>query len=182
MTALLLIDFQKAFEDSSWGQRNNPEAEMRAKEMLEAWRASGQPVIHTQHTSVKPSSLFYKGSHRHQFIDELAPLSTETVFQKQVNSAFIGTKLKEHLENEGITAIVVAGLITPHCVSTSVRMAGNYGYETYVVADASAAFDREGIDGTHFTAEQVHKVELAILHEEFATVINSKEAIKLITN
>jgi nicotinamidase-related amidase len=52
-------------------------------------------------------------------------------------------------------------------------MAGNLGFETYVVSDATATFDRVGPDGTRHPAEEVHAISLANLHEEFATVIDT---------
>ena len=90
-----------------------------------------------------------------------------------MNSAFIGTSLKEKLDQKGITTLVLAGLITDHCVSTTARMAGNYGYHTYLVADGCATFDRTGFHGNQYKAEDIHEVELASLHGEFATVVES---------
>jgi nicotinamidase-related amidase len=94
-----------------------------------------------------------------------------------VNSAFIGTGLEARLRDAGITAAVFAGLTTNHCVSTSVRMSGNLGFETYVAADACATFDRVGHDGRRYPAALVHAVSLASLHGEFATVLDTAEVI-----
>ena len=92
------------------------------------------------------------------------------MFRKTVNSAFIGTALEAHLHREGIRSLVIAGLITDHCVSTTARMAGNLGFDVVVVADATATFERTGPDGVHHTAEQMHRSALASLHGEFAQV------------
>jgi nicotinamidase-related amidase len=54
-------------------------------------------------------------------------------------------------------------------------MADNHGFEVYVVADATAAFDRT-LDDEHFDAPVVHRTALAHLSDEFATVIPAEKA------
>lgn len=105
----------------------------------------------------------------------VGPAPGKLVVEKRVNSAFIGTDLQERLRTDVIRTLVIAGLTTDHCVSTTARMAGNLGFETYVVSDATATFDRIGSDGERFAAGQVHAVSLSSLHGEFATVADSGE-------
>ena len=107
----------------------------------------------------------------------MQPLGDEPVITKQVNSAFIGTDLERRLHDQGITQVVIVGLTTIHCVSTTARMAGNLGFETVVISDATAAFDRTGTDGQQFPAQLVHDVALAELHGEFATVIDTDRVL-----
>ena len=64
---------------------------------------------------------------RHAFKVEALPRADESVFRKHVNSAFIGTDLEAHLRAHGIETLVVVGLTTDHCVSTTVRMAAGSG-------------------------------------------------------
>ena len=59
-------------------------------------------------------------------------------------------------------------------------MAGNYGYNTYLISDATATFDKVGINGEKYDAEQIHQISLASLKDEFATVLTSKEIIRLL--
>ena len=61
------------------------------------------------------------------------PMNNEPVIKKNVNSAFIGTSLQEQIDKAGVTHLVIVGLTKDHCVSTTTRMAGNLGYETYLV-------------------------------------------------
>ena len=175
--ALLLIDVQQGFDAPGWGARNNPEAELNIVRLLEAWRKAGWPILHVQHISVEPGSVLGAGEPGAELKPEAVPAAGEPLFQKHVNSAFIGTDLEAYLRERGITALVIVGLTTNHCVSTTARMAGNLGFDTYVVDDATATFDRVGHDGRRYNAEEVHAISLASLHGEFATVVGTKEAL-----
>lgn len=176
-TALLLIDIQQAFDDPVWGTRNNPNAEQQVATLLAAWRSAGAPVIHVQHMSTTPGSTLRPGSPGNAFKPEAAPRDSERVFQKNVNSAFIGTQLEDHLRRERITALVIAGITTDHCVSTTARMGANLGFEVAVVSDATATFERTGPDGRNFTAEHMHDAALASLHGEFARVLCTQDLV-----
>lgn len=175
--ALIVIDVQQAFNHPSWGQRNNPAAETNIAAVLAAWRASERPLFHIQHRSQRPGSLFHPDGPGFAFKPEARPLAGEPVIYKNVNSAFIGTDLEQRLRDAGIGTVVVMGITTDHCVSTTTRMAGNFGFDTYLVSDATCTFERTGPDGRHYTAEQMHDTALASLHGEFATVITTADAI-----
>ena len=175
--ALVVIDVQKGFDDPKWGERNNPQAEANIAKLLEVWRHSGRPVIHVQHCSKEVGSPFRSDSPGNAIKESAKPAKGELVIQKSVNSAFIGTNLKFLLRKQGITGLVLVGLTTDHCVSSSARMAGNLGFTTFVVSDATATFDRSGPNGRRYRAEDVHDVNLASLHEEFATVIDTQGLI-----
>lgn len=108
---------------------------------------------------------------------EAEPLSTELLIYKAVNSSFIGTHLEMHLRSAKDAPLVICGLTTDHCVSTTTRMAGNLGFKTYLVSDGTATFERKGPDGKLYTAEQIHDTALASLHEEFATVVDTQSVL-----
>ena len=172
--ALISIDVQQAFDDPAWGQRNNPDAERHIAALLAAWRDSRRPVFHIQHRSASVSGRFQPGTPGYAHKLEAAPLPGEPVIVKSVNSAFIGTDLEDRLRAAGIDTLVIVGLTTDHCVSTTTRMAGNLGFATYIVADATATFERTGPDGRHFSAELMHDAALASLHGEFATAVETE--------
>jgi nicotinamidase-related amidase len=159
------------------GKRNNPDAEKRIGELLGAWRAAGMPVIHVQHDSVEPESELRPDRPGNAVKEEARPIDGEPVFRKNVNSAFIGTKLESYLRLSGIENLILVGLTTEHCVSTSARMAANLGFNVTIVADATAAFEKKGYDGSHYSADEVHNVELAGLNREFATIRKSKDIL-----
>lgn len=171
--ALIVIDVQQAFTDPSWGQRNNADAEATIAGLLTHWRQTSRPVIHVHHHSSHPEGLFHPLKTGSQVKPEAAPLDGEPVIIKNVNSSFIGTDLEQRLRADGITTLVIVGITTDHCVSTTARMAGNLGFTTYVVADATATFERRGPDGRSYSADQMHDTALASLHGEFATVVVS---------
>ena len=101
------------------------------------------------------------------------PVEGERLYWKSVNSAFIGTSLEDDLRQAGIGTLVVVGLTTNHCVSTAVRMAGNLGFEMFIVSNATATFDRAGLDGRIRPAAEIHAAALSDLAEEFATVVDT---------
>jgi nicotinamidase-related amidase len=171
---LIIIDVQKGFDHPKWGSRNNPDAEQRIAALLAAWRNTRRPIFHVQHLSRLEDSPLHPQNPGCQIKELVRPGENEPVFQKSVNSAFIGSSLEDSLRKSGIQTVVIVGLTTPHCISTSARMAGNLGFDVYLPSDAIAAFDIVGPDGTRHLANEVHKVSLATLHGEFATVVDSK--------
>jgi nicotinamidase-related amidase len=173
LPTLLVIDVQRAFDDPAWEERNNPDAETRVRGLLAAWRAAGAPVIHVRHESISPDGLFRRDTAAFEFKPEAEPLPGEPVVEKRANSAFIGTDLEERLRAAGAEKVVVAGLTTDHCCSSTARMAGDLGFETWFVADATATHARGGFD-----AETIHQTALASLDREFAEVMTTAEAIE----
>jgi len=99
------------------------------------------------------------------------------VIVKRVNSAFIGTDLERRLRDAGITTVVICGATTNHCVETSTRMAGNLGFDTRLVRDATWTFDRTGPDGDVHSAEAIHAMTLSNLNGEFARIVTASEAM-----
>ena len=167
---LLLIDIQVGFNDPVWGKRNNPLFEQNIARLLEDWRRLSRPIIHVQHHSTETLSPLRPNQSGVGFMEVAKPWSSEPVITKAVNSAFIGTNLEANLRELGAHTVVVAGLTTDHCVSTSVRMAKNLGFEVIVAEDATATFDRRLPDGTMYESELVHRVSLASLNREFADI------------
>lgn len=175
--ALLIIDVQQGFNSSRWGERTNLNAESNIVRLLAAWRTAGSPIIHVQHLSTSPDSPLHADRPGSALKPEVAPRDGEPLIQKRVNSAFIGTDLEAHMREQEINALVIVGLTTNHCVSTTARMAGNLGFETVVVEDATAAFEQEGHDGHRYPAEEVQAISLTNLHGEFATVRSTEDVL-----
>lgn len=175
--ALITIDVQKGFQDPYWGRRNNPHFERNIQKLLSSWRARGLPLIHVQHLSIEENSPLRPDRPGVDFMDCGLPKEGERIITKSVNSAFIGTELERVLRKEELNLLILAGLTSDHCVSTTARMARNLGFEVVISFDATATFDRLAYDGSLFAAETVHQVSLASLHGEFATVQTTETII-----
>ncbi|HEX2831819.1 MAG TPA: cysteine hydrolase family protein [Thermoanaerobaculia bacterium] len=177
--ALVLIDVQRAIDDPSWGRdRNNPDAERNMRRLLEQWRADAWPIFHIRHASTEPESTYRRDRPGFAFKEEVLPLAGERVLEKQTNSAFIGTTLETELRAAAITRVVIAGVITNNSVEATVRMCGNLGFETVVVADATATFGRFDYDGHWRTAQEVHALSLANMNGEYATVLTTAQLLR----
>ena len=178
--ALVIIDVQKGLADMSPGSRNNPDAEVNIAALLGAWREQSRPIIHIRHCSVEPDSPLRPELPGNAYKDEVQPLPGEKEFTKTVNSAFIGTGLEQYLRHANISNLVIVGLTTDHCVSSSTRMASDLGFDVTLVTDATAAFERNGYDGVHYSAEDIHRVNLVSLDGEFCVLRSTAEVLATI--
>lgn len=105
-------------------------------------------------------------------------MQNEKTFEKTVNSAFIGTRLEQRLKENKIASVVIVGLTTDHCISTSVRMSANLGFETTLIEDATATFDKVDRKGRLFTANEIQAVTIASLDGEFAKIRTTAELLQ----
>ena len=90
LEALIIIDMQKGFFKNILGKRNNLQAENNILRILENFRKENKEIIHIQHLSTDEKGILFTNEDR-KFLKSLEPLPNETIFQKYVNSAFIGT-------------------------------------------------------------------------------------------
>ena len=176
--ALLIVDMQVGMSWPSSGVRNNAGAEIVIAGLLAAWRAQNAPIVHIRHMSRTPGSPFWPGQPGVEFQPALRPLDSEHVVEKNVPDAFVNTGLERWLHARGITSVVIVGVSTNNSVESTARTAGNLGFKTLVVSDATFAFAKTDFDGKARTAEEVHAMALANLHGEYATVVASAEALR----
>jgi nicotinamidase-related amidase len=182
--ALIIIDVQHAIDHpqwARWGPRNNPQAEDNIAQLLAAWRTSQRPIFHVRHMSREAHSPYLPGQPGNNFKPQVIPLPHERVIEKSTNSAFIGTTLEAELRAAGIETLIITGVITNNSVEATARMAGNLGFATIVVADATATFARPDFNGVLRSAEDVHAMSLANLQEEYATVLTTQEILKRVS-
>lgn len=206
-SALIIIDVQNGFlHPTHWGtSRSTPECEANIARLLSAARSfndrtttggSDGPVLicHVHHHSISTNSELHPAKQitvegslvsSVEAQDLAAPREGESVWIKNVNSAFIGTGLEAYLRQNNVKQLVICGLTTDHCVSTSTRMAANLRVVDVVengeireegsivlVGNACATYAKGDFD-----ADTVHRVHLASLDGEFAQVANTAHVI-----
>jgi len=108
--------------------------------------------------------LLPRDSHAAQLIPELAPTAGEICVTKTTDSALTGTNLRLLLTNLGIRNVVVTGIYTDQCVSSTVRSLADESFRVVVVEDCCAA-------GT----DALHEQELAIINMIYCHVVTSAE-------
>jgi nicotinamidase-related amidase len=179
-SCLLIIDAQEGIKDEAhWGgNRNNPAAEHNIETLLNHWKTLALPVVVVQHCSVSETSPFRPGA----LGNKLMPfVEGEMVIQKSTANAFVNTNLSEYLKGNNISSLVIAGFVTNNSVEATARYAGDVGFNTIVVADATACFDKIGLDGKKYYSDVVHQLSLANLKDEYATIMYAQEILDHIT-
>jgi len=175
--ALIVVDVQNGFDDSRWGARDNPDCEANIRTLLRSWREAGDPVVLVRHDSVSEGSPLRPGESGNALKPGIDG-AHDLFVSKSVNSAFYGDPdLHAWLQTRGIDSVVVCGIQTNKCCETTARMAGNLGYDTTFVLDATHTFDAVDLDGVVIPARELARVTAANLHGEFATVRSTAEVL-----
>ncbi|MBQ5946161.1 cysteine hydrolase family protein [Massilia sp. ST3] len=177
LPTLIIIDMQNCMASPDAGPRNNPQAETNIASLLAAWREHQGTVVHVRHISRSASSGFAPGQPGAAFQPAFEPRAGEHVVEKNVPDAFVNTGLERWLRMRGITDLVVVGVSTNISVEDSARSAGNLGFRTTVVADATFAFAKRDHAGAQRTAREVHAMSLANLDGEYATVADTGDVL-----
>jgi nicotinamidase-related amidase len=173
---LLPIDMQQAFDRPPWPRRWNSDVDANGLALLAAWRAAKRPIIHVRHDSVQPGSTLALGQPGNDFRPGFGPANGEALITKSVNSAFIGTDLDARLKKLGAKHVVVFGISTDMCVSTTVRMGANLGWDMILVPDACDCFDLPDPGGNGWIAAvDVQRAHVATLAYEFCRLLSTAE-------
>jgi nicotinamidase-related amidase len=195
---LLLIDNQIGLDHPTYygTDRSNPSYYKNLPALLKRFRALRQEfgednisIIHVYHKSIFENSPLY-GSPGMDFYPFAVPLPDEPVISKQVHSAFGGTTLEQMLRQRNVRTLFIAGAVTDHCISTSVRAASDLNVTKHMtseghvtqgciilVEDATYCFGKSGID-----ALTVHKVNVASLKDEFCEIMTTAQVLIELSN
>jgi len=167
---LIPVDMQRGFDDPSWPPRWNTDVDVRGRALLALWRSAGWPIVHVRHDSVEPGSTLAPGQPGNAFRPGFEPRVGEGLVSKSVNSAFIGTDLDLRLRRLGVDTAVVFGITTDMCVSTTIRVGANLGYRMVMAHEACDCIDVPDANGVIIPALESHRVHVATLGFEFATL------------
>ncbi len=186
-SALLLVDVQVGVDVLEYwggrtGRRNNPDAEDNLAALVAHWRAAALPIAWTLHDSRESGSPLKLSLPTGALKPGFTTMAHDIVVTKDVNSAFIGTDLEVRLRRVGVRRLVVAGFFTNMCVETSVRMAGNLGYDTYLAPQACATTNRVSVDGTDRDPSEIHAASVANLDGEFCTALSMTDISGLLAS
>ena len=175
--ALIVVDVQRAFDDPSWGTRNNPHCETNIAALIERWRERDRPIVFVRHDSDEPGSTLAP-EHPGNAFKDLITGEPDLLVTKSVNSSFHGRpSLQAWLDGRRIRTIYVCGITTNHCCETTARVGGNLGYDVRFVLDATHTFDRPDPFGGIVAADELARVTATNLHGEFATVVDTATAV-----
>lgn len=112
--------------------------------------------------------LMPKDTEESQIVPELAPAPGEIVVSKTTDSALTGTNLRLVLGNMGIRNLIVTGIYTDQCVSSTVRSLADENFRVILVEDCCAA-------GT----DALHHHELEIINMIYCQVVTSEELVQI---
>lgn len=191
-TALLVIDIQNTYlekkETESETARWQPFFDHMRRQvipntasLIEECRNRGVEIIFARIACLKPDGrdrslsqkkpgfnylLIPKDADEGQVVPELAPTESDIVVIKTTDSALTGTNLRLMLRNMEITDVIVAGIFTDQCVSSTVRSLADESFGVVVVEDCCAAATRE-----------LHNHELEIINMIYCHVVSSEDVV-----
>jgi len=174
--ALIVVDIQNDYFPGGAHPLVGPEAAAeRARLLLDAFRASGETVVHVQHVWDEPDAPFMRpGTVGVEIHPSLAPAEGETVIRKAHPNSFLETGLEELLRGASVDSLVVCGMMTSMCVDATVRAASDLGFAVSVAHDACAAPNLV-FAGREVPAADVHAAFLAALDGSYARVAAAEE-------
>ncbi len=196
-TALLVIDIQNTYlevsddpdEAARWApflERMNHQVIPGTAVLVDQCRSHGFEIIYARIACLtengrdrslsqkKPGFnylLLPKDREDSQLVPELTPQGDEIVITKTTDSALTGSNLRLILHNIGIRNVVVAGIFTDQCVSSTVRSLADESFNTLIVEDCCAA-----------STMALHNHELEVINMIYCHVVQSEDIAGFVTS
>ena len=174
--SLVLIDIQNEYVSGALPLPEASGAIASAAALLAKARAAGTPVFHVAHRG-RAGGMFDRSAERGAIVSQLTPAAGEAVVEKELPNAFAKTELQRLLTETGRKEIILAGMMTHMCISSTARAALDLGFRTTIDATACATRDLpDGLGGT-IPARTVNEIALVELSDRFAIVVRDSSLI-----
>lgn len=141
---LLVVDVQNAILKEHPFNEDTVIANIR--KLIADARNKGIEVIYVRHNDGAGNELEL-GTDGWQIDSRIAPLTTDRIFEKEYNSSFRKTGLKEYLDSKNISKIILAGLQTEYCIDATCKSAFEQGYEVLIPEETNTTFDNKYLTG-----------------------------------
>ncbi|RAS35887.1 cysteine hydrolase family protein [Paraburkholderia bryophila] len=178
-TALLAIDFQNEYFTGSLPIPNGAAALQHARALVDHADRYGWRVVHVQHVAPADSPLFAVGSQHAEIHADMQAAPCHRVITKNTVSVFASTDLAQTLKTDGITHLVICGLMTHACVAGAARDAVPAGFEVIVAADACATRDIAVDHELRVGHDTLHRSALAEIADTFGSVMSTRDVLAL---
>jgi len=170
---LLVVDVQNTLVNAH--PHNEQKVIKNIKKLILTARDNKKEVLYVRHDDGKGTEL-ENGTYGWQICDKISPYSNELIFEKQYNSAFHKTHLKEYLDSKNIDTIILVGLQTEYCIDATCKTAFDYDYKIIIPEETNTTFDNDYLSGEKLYEFYNYK----IWNKRFADVIAVEEVIKIL--
>ncbi|GMA99531.1 cysteine hydrolase family protein [Pelosinus sp. IPA-1] len=170
---LLVVDVQNALIKAH--PHNGQRVIENIKKLILSARDNQKEVIYVRHDDGKGTDL-EKGTNGWQIYNEIAPNNSEFIVEKEYNSSFHKTGLRDYLESKDIDTIILVGLQTEYCIDTTLKSAFDYGYKIIIPKETNSTFDNEYLSGEKLYEFYNYK----IWNKRFANVLPMDDVIKIL--
>lgn len=174
-TALILIEVQNDYFEGGLRPLPKSEETLKAiKKVLLHFRETNQMVIHLKHISVRSNApIFRRQTEGAKIHHEIEPLGDEIVIVKHWPDSFYQTELENILNEHQVERLVFGGMMTHHCVDTTVRVAKGKGYEVVVLEDACTT--KALVSGDEVLPEDIVQKTFMASFKDFGSVLTTED-------
>lgn len=172
---LLVVDVQNVLiEEHPYNEQRVIE---NIKKLISTARDNKKEVVYIRHTEGKGTE-FEQGTDGWQIYDAIAPNDSEVIFQKQYNSSFHKTGLRDYLEGKDIDTIILVGLQTEYCIDATLKSAFDYEYKIIIPEETNTTFDNKYLSG-----DKLYEFyNYSIWNGRFANILSVDDVIKTLIN